>query len=147
VDRLESQVLAARWRLGDIADLRTLVGELLDAGEDTPALIELFTLPEDAVSGDVFERALVELGAPAATDADDGQIVAAWLARSVVDGSIGARDACERGARIYVASTYEQNAFEPYYDFADDYGWGRRGDEEIDAEVRRFAEALVASAS
>jgi len=150
VNRRDAEVLAARWRLGGITpfDLRSIVGDLLDAGESSPSLIELFALPKDAgpwEGPELFERALVELGAPDADELGDAVAVADWLARSVLDGSMSSRRACELAARMYVASGYKHNALAPYYGFDDDYGW--RSSEAVDRDVHRFAEEIVAQAS
>ena len=144
----DAEVLAARWRLGDIApsDLRVIASDLLDAGESAPALVHLFALRPEWVAWEgpeLFEQALLELGAPDRTDLRDGEVVAWWLARRLLDRSIGPREVCEVGTRLYIASDYEEKALEPYYSFDDEYGWNPPS-EAVDRKVLRFAEAIVA---
>jgi hypothetical protein len=128
-------------------DLRTVAGELLDQGEDTPALIELFALSDDAGPWEgpqIFEQVLTELGAPEQTEHAAADAVARWLAQSVLETSLSAREAVDLGARLYITSDHKHDALLRYYLFDDDY-W-LRPVEDVDHDVHQFAEQIVAQA-
>ena len=85
------QMLAARWRRGAITvhDLRSVADELLTEGEASPALIELFSLREDAVPSEgppLFERALQELAAQTLDEDTSSKAMAQWAADAALYG-------------------------------------------------------------
>ena len=107
MDAQELELLEARWRIGEIThgDLHAVADDLLQAGVDTPALIELFALTPDEArwkGAPIFERVLEELGAGGTTEAEAATVLARHIARMVLDGSISASEATSQAAGLVI---------------------------------------------
>jgi hypothetical protein len=159
MDEKELRALAVRWRLGGITpfDLRRLAGQLLDAGETAPALVDLFALSNEAAPWEgpkLFEQALKEMGAPELPESPVGSTVARWLSESVLDGSMTPQAATREAARLYVLSGYQAEPLGTLYGLDDEYGslngsgfsYAGRSEEEIDEDVKRSARETVSRA-
>ena len=151
----DKALIAARWQLGMLApsELHATAGQLLDDGEMTPALLDLFAA-EDAWPAEatrLFERALAELGLEPITDEQAVDVVWRGLARSIVDGSMEARTGCGLGAGLWHMVDYrasplaELYALDELYAELECYGVTYRGDTEatLAEEVRAVAGRLL----
>ncbi len=83
MDRVRLQILTSAWRHGDVqpSDLRALTGQLLEQGENSPSLIELFSLSPEVVRWEgrpLFERALEEFAAQDLDDDPAPEVIAQW---------------------------------------------------------------------
>lgn len=89
----ELQLLEARWRVREIteSDLHGVADDLLAKGEDTDALIHLFSLDRDELrwaGADAFESLLRSWGGGTISDAEAVDIVLRDIAAGVLAGTI-----------------------------------------------------------
>jgi hypothetical protein len=83
MDRLRLQILTSAWQRGHVtpSDLHGLAGRLLEEGEESPSLIELFSLSPEVAPWEgppLFERVLLEFGAQDLDDDPKPEVIAQW---------------------------------------------------------------------
>jgi hypothetical protein len=87
MDRLRLQILTSAWQRGHVtpSDLHALAGRLLEEGEESPSLIELFSLSPEVAPWDgpaLFERVLLEFGAQDFDDDPESDVIAQWASEA-----------------------------------------------------------------
>lgn len=130
-------------------DLPRLATDALVAGWDTQSLRVLAGEPANAYSsdlGDLFQRALVELGRPRLDEEQAFRRFVAYLAWLVVSRRISARDGAQRIERIpwYDAPELPGLADLAFVDDEWEAGWGR-SDAQLEKDALRSASKLLAS--
>jgi hypothetical protein len=88
MDKLRLQILTSAWQDVSPSDLRALAGRLLEDGEESPSLIELFSLPPDVAPREgpaLFARVLEELAAQVLDDDPDEEVIAQWASEMGFD--------------------------------------------------------------
>jgi hypothetical protein len=88
MDKLRLQILTSAWQDVSPSDLRALAGRLLEDGEESPSLIELFSLSPDVAPWEgpaLFARALEELAAQDLDDDPEPEVIAQWASEMGFD--------------------------------------------------------------
>lgn len=129
-------------------DLPTLATDALVAGWDSQSLRVLAGEPLKAYYldlGDLFEKALLELGRPRLTKEQAFRRFVAYLVWLMVSGRIGLLDGAERIERIPWYDAPELDGLGHLAFVADEWGagWGRT-QEELETDTRRLATELLA---
>ena len=93
MDRSRLEILTSNWRRGTVSpsDLHALAGRLLEQGEDSPSLIELFSLSPDVAPSEgppLFERVLREFAAQDLDDDPKPEVVAQWASEAGLDAQL-----------------------------------------------------------
>lgn len=124
----ELQLLEARWRVREIteADLHGVANDLLENGEESDALIYLFSLDRDELrwaGADAFESLLRGWGGGAISESAAVGIVLRELAAGIVSGTITPLEATSRASAIYVRTGYEHELLGAWRDLHEELGY------------------------
>lgn len=125
-DRL--RLLEARWRLREIEvdDLHDVADELLTAGEDSPELIELFSLDSGQLRWDgkaAFEALLRESGAGEMSEGEAAEVISLHTSRAVLAGRLTPVHALRRVSALNVRTFYKVDALQEWNDLVEELGW------------------------
>ena len=72
-----------------MSEVRQIASDLIDEGETSPAIIDLFALRDDSAErADAFGRMLRELGAPELSRGDALRVAVEEVARAIVTGAV-----------------------------------------------------------
>ena len=152
----ELQLLEARWRVREIteSDLHGVADELLAKGEDTDALIHLFSLDRDELrwaGADAFESLLRSWGGGTISDAEAVDIVLRDIAAGVLAGTITPVEATGRADAMNVRFYYQYDALREWCDLNEELGYLDRAglsylgrdQPAIEADVMGLARSVV----
>jgi hypothetical protein len=120
--------LLARWLVGELgnSDIHQLASDLLDAGEETPTLIDLFTMdPADpADSGwELLPKILKELGARDLDEEQAWRLLATEAAEGIASGAIAPLQGAKRLLELYWRTGHEHIELTIAYDWEERLEW------------------------
>ncbi len=110
--RDELILLEAKWRVGEItqSDLHGVADDLLNRGEDDPALIRLFALESDEMrwhGAQEFESLLRNWGGGTMSEREAVSVILRDLASGVVGGTIAPEVATSSVEAIWIRTNYQ----------------------------------------
>ena len=120
--------------------------ELLEHGDDTPAIRVLAGLDSPTLrdAGEIFERALLELGRKRVSKNEAAWVLARDIACKVISEKIAPREACRLIAPLTSGSDYH-SALMPFYIGDDEYELPLQPKEEIDRQIVKHCHEIVSS--
>ena len=146
--------LEASWRLWEItvAGLHKLADDLLSAGEDTPALIRLFSLGDSELrweGSEAFEHLLREWGAGDMSPHEAAGVVSLDLAVELLEGSLTPAQAVSNVRQIVrdvpsaAEGLAEWNVLTEEFSWYDSHPYLGRPLASIEADVIDLARSIV----